>query len=70
MKKKQFDWAVVWIIICLGWLIFGCICSVKQMDVQANRCLIQAVLFYLFFISDEIRVRLDDIEDKINKKQE
>ena len=30
--------------------------------------LIQAVLFYLFFLSDEIRVRLDDIEDKINKK--
>ena len=64
-----------WAVFSLIFMIFGMIYSLKGMPVDANRCCILGILFYMLFISDacleqfrEIKRRLRELEN--NRKED
>ena len=68
--KKADTFAIVWVIICMAWLILGLVCSIKGMETQSIRCTIHAVIFYLFFMTEVIIGRLRDIDHRLRKLEE
>ena len=65
--KKENTSAIVWAVICMAWLIFGLVYSIKGMETQSIRCTIHAIFFYLFFMTEAIIGRLRDIDHRLRK---
>ena len=68
--KKEDTFAIVWVIICMAWLILGLVYSIKGMEIQSTKCTIHAIIFYLFFMTEVIIGRLRDIDHRLRKLEE